>query len=444
MNTLTKDILIQLAILLINFYFTALEVAIGEVSETTLKAYAEAGEEKANRLIAITEDPTGIARSLKIGTDLAGYLGAAIAVFSFTKYLASPLSKALPFLSGTAVSAISMVIIVLVFTLVTAVFGKLLPRRIAQQKPYGILKHSVGLIGLLSALFAPALLLTDSLTALILRILHLRTNIDDDVTEDDIRQMVDAGEETGTIESDEKEMIQNIFEFNDIAVDDIMTRAADVIYINIDANEDEILMLIKKTGKSRFPVIKNDDLNEVVGILNARDFLLNYRESGGRKLSEMLRPAYFVPESIKADQLFSDMQKKKVHIAIVIDEYGETCGIVTLEDLLEEIVGNIYDEFDEAEAPEIEKIGDNRWKCLGSLPIDELEKELDIEIDTNGDFDTVGGMVYSCLHTIPEDGQTFTVNTKGLKIDVTKVQDKKIVETIIEKLENDDGEESDE
>ncbi|MBR1919188.1 MAG: HlyC/CorC family transporter [Spirochaetales bacterium] len=444
MNTLTKDILIQLAILLINFYFTALEVAIGEVSETTLKAYAEAGEEKANRLIAITEDPSGIARSLKIGTDLAGYLGAAIAVFSFTKYLASPLSKALPFLSGTAVSAISMVIIVLVFTLVTAVFGKLLPRRIAQQKPYGILKHSVGLIGLLSALFAPALLLTDSLTALILRILHLRTNIDDDVTEDDIRQMVDAGEETGTIESDEKEMIQNIFEFNDIAVDDIMTRAADVIYINIDANEDEILMLIKKTGKSRFPVIKNDDLNEVVGILNAKDFLLNYRESGGRKLSEMLRPAYFVPESIKADQLFSDMQKKKVHIAIVIDEYGETCGIVTLEDLLEEIVGNIYDEFDEAEAPEIEKIGDNRWKCLGSLPIDELEKELDIEIDTNGDFDTVGGMVYSCLHTIPEDGQTFTVNTKGLKIDVTKVQDKKIVETIIEKLENDDGEESDE
>jgi len=444
MNTLTKDILIQLAILLINFYFTALEVAIGEVSETTLKAYAEAGEEKANRLIAITEDPAGIARSLKIGTDLAGYLGAAMAVFSFTKYLSSPLSKALAFLSGTAVSAISMVIIVLVFTLVTEVFGKLLPRRIAQQKPYGILKHSVGLIGLLSALFAPALFLTDSLTALFLRILHLRTNIDDDVTEDDIRQMVDAGEETGTIESDEKEMIQNIFEFNDIAVDDIMTRAADVIYINIDANEDEILMLIKKTGKSRFPVIKNDDLNEVVGILNARDFLLNYRESGGRKLSEMLRPAYFVPESIKADQLFSDMQKKKVHIAIVIDEYGETCGIVTLEDLLEEIVGNIYDEFDEAEAPEIEKIGDNRWKCLGSLPIDELEKELDIEIDTDGDFDTVGGMVYSCLHTIPEDGQTFTVNTKGLKIDVMKVQDKKIVETIIEKLENDDKEESDE
>lgn len=444
MNTLTRDILIQLAILIINFYFTALEVAIGEVSETTLKAYADAGEEKATKLIAITEDPSRIARSLKIGTDLAGYLGAAIAVFTFTKYISSPLSGALSFLSCGSVDAISMVIIALLFTLVTLVFGQLLPRRIAQQKPYGLLKHSIGLIGLLSAIFRPAVFVTDGLTSLFLRILHLKTNLDDDVTEDDIRQMVDAGEETGTIESDEKEMIQNIFEFNDIAVDDIMTRAADVIYINIDATEDEVLMLIKKTGKSRFPVIKNDDLNEVVGILNARDFLLNYRESNGRKLNEMLRPAYFVPESIKADQLFSDMQKKKVHIAIVIDEYGETCGIVTLEDLLEEIVGNIYDEFDEAEAPEIEKIADGKWKCAGTLPIDELEKELDIEIDTDGDYDTVGGLVYSCLHTIPEDGQTFTVNTKGLKIDVMKVQDKKIVETIIEKVELEDGEESEE
>ena len=158
----------------------------------------------------------------------------------------------------------------------------------------------------------------------------------------------------------------------------------------------------------------------------------------------MLRSAYFVPESIKADQLFSDMQKKKVHIAIVIDEYGETRGIVTLEDLLEEIVGNIYDEFDEAEAPEIEKIGENRWRVSGTLTIEDLEDELGIDIPDDRDYGTVGGMVFSCLHEIPEDGQTFTVEIHGLRITVTKVEDKRIAQAEIEKIEKDEASEEDE
>ena len=153
----------------------------------------------------------------------------------------------------------------------------------------------------------------------------------------------------------------------------------------------------------------------------------------------MLRSAYFVPESIKADQLFSDMQKKKVHIAIVIDEYGETRGIITLEDLLEEIVGNIYDEFDEAEAPEIEKLGDNRWRVSGTLSIEDLEEELDVDIPDEGDYDTVGGMVFSCLHEIPEDGQTFTIEINSLRITVTKVEDKRIVEAVVEKIVEPEG-----
>ena len=164
------------------------------------------------------------------------------------------------------------------------------------------------------------------------------------------------------------------------------------------------------------------------------------RTFDGRKKSirDMLRSAYFVPESIKADQLFNDMQKKKVHIAIVIDEYGETRGIITLEDLLEEIVGNIYDEFDEAEAPEIESIGENKWKVSGTLTIEDLEQELDIDIPDDRDYGTVGGMVFSCLHEIPEDGQTFTVEVHGLRITVTNVEDKRIVQAVIEKLPPED------
>ena len=152
----------------------------------------------------------------------------------------------------------------------------------------------------------------------------------------------------------------------------------------------------------------------------------------------MLRKPYFVPETIKADQLFSDMQKNKIHISIVIDEYGETRGIVTLEDLLEEIVGNIYDEYDKAESPEIEKIDENKWKVQGTLSIDDLNDELDINIHDDRDYDTVGGMIFSCLHTIPEDGKQFNVSVNGLDITVTRVEDKRIIEAIISKKDKQD------
>ena len=230
-----------------------------------------------------------------------------------------------------------------------------------------------------------------------------------------------------------EEMINNIFEFNDIRVSEIMTRISDVNYFSVDDDEETIINTIKESGNSRYPVYE-EDINDIIGILNARDFLLNLNARPKKTVREMLRSAYFVPESIKADQLFNDMQRKKVHIAIVIDEYGETRGIITLEDLLEEIVGNIYDEFDETEAPEIEKLGDNRWRVSGTLSIEDLEKELDIDIDDDSDFDTLGGMVLACLHEIPEDGQTFTIETNGLRIMVTRVEDKRIAEAVVEKI----------
>ncbi|MCR5732928.1 MAG: hemolysin family protein, partial [Sphaerochaetaceae bacterium] len=418
MNSISNYLIIQIVILLIHFFFTAVVVAIGELTESLIKSKGKEDDEKDKKLLEIVADPKKKIRSLRVGRDLTGYVGASLAILFFLSPLSEKLVEATKVLSVEVGKLISFIIIVLCYTLVMTIFSKLLPKRIAQQRPYEVMKHALSFTNFFSLILTPFTFITYAITKLILKLFHMKTDIGDDVTEDDIRQMVDAGEETGTIEADEKEMIQNIFEFNDISVDDIMTRAADVIAIDIKASEDEIHRIIKKTGKSRFPVIKNDNLNEVVGILNARDFLLNYRENSKKKLADMLRPAYFVPESIKADQLFSDMQKNKVHISIVIDEYGETCGIVTLEDLLEEIVGNIYDEFDEQEAPEIEKLPDGRWKCSGTLDIDDLEENLGIEIDTNGDFDTLGGLIFSCLHTIPEDGQVFTVTSHGLVIDV--------------------------
>ncbi|MDD7589414.1 transporter associated domain-containing protein, partial [Bullifex porci] len=171
---------------------------------------------------------------------------------------------------------------------------------------------------------------------------------------------------------------------------------------------------------------------------------INLNDNSDKSIKDMLRKPYFVPETIKADQLFSDMQKNKIHISIVIDEYGETRGIVTLEDLLEEIVGNIYDEYDKAELPEIEKLDDNKWRVQGTLSIDDLNDELGISITDDRDYDTVGGMIFSCLHTIPEDGKQFSVSVNGLDITVTRVEDKRIIEAIVKKQEVPHDNENDE
>ena len=445
MISVPRQLLIQAIFIAINAIFAALEMAMVTLSTTRLKMLEEEGDKAAIRLLKMLENPAGFLSAIQVAISLSGFLGSAFAADSLSEPLTDWfISLGLTMIPYQTLNSISVVIITIILTLVTIIFGELVPKRIAQQKSYEVAKVFMKLLMVISTILKPIIWFTSSTTNLILRILHLTTSSEDEsVSEAEIRMMVDAGSDNGTIEEDEKEMIQNIFEFNDIKVSEIMTRIGDVNYFSVDDDEETIIRTIKESGNSRYPVYE-DDINNIIGILNARDFLININDGRRKSLREMLRSAYFVPESIKADQLFSDMQKKKVHIAIVIDEYGETRGIVTLEDLLEEIVGNIYDEFDEAEAPEIEKIGENRWRVSGTLTIEDLEDELGIDIPDDRDYGTVGGMVFSCLHEIPEDGQTFTVEIHGLRITVTKVEDKRIAQAEIEKIEKDEACEEDE
>lgn len=254
------------------------------------------------------------------------------------------------------------------------------------------------------------------------------------VTEEEIRMMVDIGEEKGNIDVNEKEWIQNIFDFDDVSVRRVMTQRPDVIAISLEDDRDEILRVIEESGLSRFPVY-DEDLDDIAGILYARDFLLAVCKNKEVQIKDVLRPAYFVPESIHADTLFTDMQKKKIHIAVIIDEYGAMEGIVTMEDLVEEIVGNIYDEFDPVEEPEIVQLEENRWCVSGNTTIDDLAKELSMELDMEEeDYDTVGGLIISLLQAIPEDGVSFEVEGFGLHIHVEDIQDRRIEKAYISKL----------
>ncbi len=443
--TLFQQILLQIILILLNAFFAATEIAVISLNRNKLEKMAEEGDRKAPKLLKLTEDQSAFLSTIQIGITLAGFLGSAFAADNIAGYFVPIFQSWGINLPESVLRTIAVVLTTLIISFFTLIFGELVPKRIAQHIPYGYAKFASPVIIVLAKVMKPVIWLLSSSTNLVLKIIRMDgTGENDEVTEDDIRLMVDAGGKSGSIEEDEKEWIQNVFEFNDISVTDVMTREPDVVSFQVDTPEYEILDTIKDSGLSRFPVY-DEDINDIIGILNARDFLINRNESEHKKIRELLRPAYMVPESIHADKLFANMQAKKTHIAIVVDEYGQTVGIITLEDLLEEIVGNIYDEFDPQEEQEIQKIDASTWKVSGALSLSDFTEETGIEIEENEAYDTIGGMVLSTLEQIPEDGTELNVRINGLDIHVTKIEDRRIEEAIIRKIpaEEDKGEDKD-
>ncbi len=253
------------------------------------------------------------------------------------------------------------------------------------------------------------------------------------VSEEALRALMDISEEKGTIEQGEKEMIENVFEFNDTVAEDVMVHRTDMVMLWVDDTDEEIVKTIEESGLSRYPVY-DEDADDIIGTLNTRDYLLDARRAEPKPLKELLRSAYFVPGSVRADVLFRDMQSKKVHMAIVVDEYGGTSGLVTMEDLLEEIVGNIYDEFDPQEDQEIIQLEENLWRISGAAELDDVAEALEIEFPEEEECDTLGGLVFDQLSVIPEDGSQAVVDTCGLHIQVENFNDRRVEWALVSKL----------
>lgn len=441
MSTIFLQLLLQMILILVNGFFAGTEMAVVSLNTAKLHKLEEEGNKHASRLLKLVADPSNFLSTIQIGITLAGYLGSALAAENFSGYIVEWLYSDLGFtvISESALSVIAIVLITLILSYFTLVFGELVPKRIAMQKAYEWAKMAHKIVSGISFVMKPIIRFLAFSTNLVLRILHLKTEAEDEnVTEEEIRMMVDIGEERGNIDENEKEWIQNIFDFDDLSVRRVMTQRTDVIAISLEDSKEEILQTIEESGRSRYPVY-DEDMDDIVGILYARDFLLAASKGEKTLTKDLLRPAYFVPESIHADTLFADMQKKKIHIAVIIDEYGAMEGIVTMEDLMEEIVGNIYDEFDPEEEPEIVQMEDNLWKVNGNTTIDDLAEELDIELDLEEeDYDTVGGLIISLLQAIPEDGVSFEVEGHGLHIHVEDIQDRRIEKAYISKLEKEE------
>ena len=435
MDSIPQQLLLQVILILINAFFAMTEIAVISLNAGKLRMLAEEGDKTAPRLLKLVEDSSGFLSTIQIAITLSGFLGAAFAGDAFAAYLTDWLLDLGVGIPASVLNPLSLVAVTIILSYFTLVFGELVPKRIAMQKPMQVARLSCRVVSAIAAVARPVVWLLSASTNAMLRLLRLSTQPQEEtVTEEEIRMMVDLGQARGTIEREEGEWIDNVFDFGESMAKDLMTHAGDVTAFPVTAEDQEIFQAIRKTGLSRYPVY-DGDLNHVLGILNARVFLLDRAGDHPRPLRELLQTAYFVPDTLNAATLLRDMQSKKVHIAVVIDEYGDTAGIITMEDLLEEIVGSIYDEFDPAEPAEIEAVSPGVWKVSGGADIEEVAEALDVELPEDREFDTLGGLVFSQLHTIPRNGPVPDVEACGLHVHVDQVDGFRIVSATVRRCD---------
>ena len=436
-DPLLPQIIILIILIFLNAFFAASEMAVVSLSEGKMRKLAEDGDKKAAKLLKLIQGPDNFLSTIQIGITLAGFLASAFAADSFAERLVRWLVDGcgLTVLPEKSLHVISVIVITLILSYFTLVFGELVPKRMALKKAEKVARATCGVVSALSVVFRPLIWILSKSTNAILRLLGIDPKeVEEEVSEDEILMMVDIGEETGAIETSERELIENIFEFNNNTAEDVMVHRTDMVMVWLEDPAEEILKTIEESGLSRFPVY-NEDADDIVGILSTRDYLFNTHRKQPKTFRELLRPAYFVPESVRTDVLFRDMQSKKVHMAIVVDEYGGTSGLVTMEDLLEEIVGNIYDEFDPQDEQDITRLEDNLWRVAGSAELELLAEELDVDLPEDDEYDTLGGLVFSQLSVIPEDGSQVEVDVCGLHVKVVELSDRRVEWALVSKLE---------
>lgn len=440
MDSIPIQLIVQVVLILLNAFFASSELAVVSLNPVLLNKKIEEGDKKAKRLYDMNKEPTGFLSTIQIGITLAGFLGSAFAADSFSEYLVDWVYYDLNFtaLSLSALDTIAVIVITIILSFFTLIFGELVPKQIAMRYPYQVARFTSGVVSVLEKVMRPIVWLLSASTNAVLRLLHIDPNEEDDeVSEEEIRSMAALGSQKGIIDHDENEWIQNVFKFDDISIKEIMTHRTDVIALNEDDDYDTIKEVIRKHGLSRLPVYNKDE-DDVIGVVYARDIFLTDEEDFD--LKKIMRKPYFVPETLSADYLFDEMRKKKMHFAIVVDEYGGIDGIVTMEDLVEAIVGDIYDEYDETEEKEFQKIDDQTFKVKGSMSLEDVYDLTKIKAFKEGseEYDTIGGYVLARLNEVPEDDTTVEVEEDGLKLKVVKIKRHKLEEIIIRNTKNED------
>lgn len=416
-----KQLLLQLILILVNAFFAATEIAVISLNEKKVKAKAEDGDRKAVKMLKMIEEPTRFLSTIQIGITLAGFLGSAFAADNFAERLSDFAIRVFGISEAKSgvVNSVSVVVITIILSYFTLVLGELVPKRMAMKHKEKLSEVCCGFISFLASVLRPIIWFLTISTNGVLRIFGIDPHEKDEaVSEEDIVLMLDAGVDEGTINEDDIEYIKNVFKLDKMTAEDVMTPRKSIISIDNDTTDEEILKIIEEEGYSRMPVM--DDENEkIIGIFYVRDYLLK-RTNKNFKRKSVIQEPIFVPESMHLDVLFKDMQKERFHLAVVVNEYGEVSGIVTMEDILEELVGEIWDELDE-EVQQFTMVDDNNYVVMTNVLVEEFKEYFDLENDIETEATTINGLITEIADSIPEIGYTFDL--QNLTITVTKAND---------------------
>ncbi len=418
------QILVLILLIFLNAFFAALEMAFISLNDAKIALMAKEGNKKAKRIEKLLKTPSKFLATIQIGITLAGFLSSAVAADNYVEVVGQKLYDIMPFLSLNIWQTIALIVITVILSFFTLVFGELVPKRIAMKYSEKVAFLGVGVINIISIVTAPAVKLLTFVTNIVSKLFGIGEHEEETVTEEEIRMMVDAGEEKGAIKGLEKEMINNVFEFNDRAVSEIMINRTEVFAVDINTTIAELdKQLIKEGYKfSRIPVY-DETIDNIQGVVFVKDILKEHKNAN-TKVGKLVRDTLFVLETKMIDEVFKEMKAKKTQMAIVLDEYGGTAGIVTMEDVLEEIVGDIYDEYDEIKF-EYEQIDDNTFRFEGTTPVYDVNKIMQIEIP-EGDYDTLSGFILDQIDRIPEEGEMPEVETEEAVFKVEKYVNRKI------------------
>lgn len=410
----------------VNAFFAMSEIAAISLNDAKLHHDAEDGNKKARILSKLVDEPNNFLATIQVAITLSGLLSSAVAADTYADAFADLLMKYIP-VSESVMHGLTLVLLTLALSYMTLLFGELVPKRIAMHYPEKISYAIAGILSFFYKVFRPFVKLLSVSTNGVLRLLGIDPNAEpESATEENIRMMLDAGNEKGTIEESEKEMINNIFEFDDRNVGEIMTHRMDLTAVEMTTPIDEAVDLAISDGYSRMPVYE-DNVDNIKGMIYAKDLLslIGEKDFTSRKIADFIRPVNFIPESNSCREAFLEFQQKKIQAAIVVDEYGGTAGLVSMEDLIESVMGNIQDEYDNEEA-EINKIDADNFDFDGAILLDELEDVLGIEIPENTDYDTLGGFIMDILGRIPDESEHPIVLFGNVEFTVLLVEDHRI------------------
>ena len=422
-NSLLWQILLQVILIALNAVFACAEIAVISFNDNKLAKLAEEGNKRAVRLARLTSQPARFLATIQVAITLAGFLGSAFAADNFSDMLSDWIIGLGVPISHATLDTVSVILITIILSYFTLVFGELVPKRVAMKKAETLALGMSGLISFISKLFAPIVWLLTISTNALLRLMGIDPNSDDEeVTEEEIRMMVDAGREKGVIDEEEKEIIQNVFEFDDITAGEIATHRTDIALLWTDETPEQWAQTIHETRHSRYPVC-DESVDNVVGILNAKDYFRLEDKSHENIMAQAVKPAYFVPESVKADVLFRRMKQSRTQFAVVLDERGGMNGIITINDLVEQLVGEL-DDVEDADEPvqEIERTDSGTWNIRGEASLEDVADALGAALPTE-EYETFGGFVFGSLGTIPDDGSQLELDACGLHIKVLEIRD---------------------